>query len=57
MTDKQKLAAIRELVNHQRGDQALWYDFGNEATGYMQGEMKDLHSKIESFTTDKETRK
>lgn len=56
MTDKQKLEAIRELVelvDKQAEDQVLWMDFKNGATKYIQSELRYLHSKIESFTTEK----
>lgn len=56
MTDNEKLKKIREVVNEQAEDEALWSipigRLQNIAEAYLQQELRKLHALIEGLTNE-----
>lgn len=53
MSPYEKLRAIRQLVNEQAKDEALWNPYTKVvAEAYLQRELRKLHQLVEDMTDD-----
>ena len=52
MTDAERLKLIRDIVNRQADDEALWCRAKYASEAYIQSALRKLHEVIEGVTGD-----